>query len=75
MVNLIQAKCILLIHQILFDCKKMDANNDKTSIKVSRYLHIPRQYSWSVKEKKSDLEIAIEESSGIIHELLNYYIF
>jgi hypothetical protein len=63
MANLVQAKCVLLLHQVLFDCKNVNAN-DKINIKISRYLHIPRQYSWPVKKKKNDLEIAIEESSG-----------
>jgi hypothetical protein len=63
MTNIIHTKNTLLLHQILFNHKKVYVN-DNTETRVSSYLHTPRQYSWPVKERKSDLEIAIEKSSG-----------
>ncbi|CAI2177385.1 15061_t:CDS:2, partial [Funneliformis geosporum] len=79
MTNVIRSKYISLLHQILFEYKKADdKKQDKT--KISRYLHIPREYQWPMRAKESDLMIAIEKSSGglrrdtvIVAMLLEYY--
>ncbi|CAI2194105.1 7004_t:CDS:2, partial [Funneliformis geosporum] len=84
MANIIRSKSVPLLHHTLFDYKQADGNKqDKT--RVSRYLHIPREFEWpmrtksmSAKTKESDLMLAIKiTSSGhhkvIVAMLLEYY--
>jgi hypothetical protein len=60
--NLIRARRMLLLYQILFD------NNvtNKVNMRVSRYLHIPSQYS--LPEEKSDLKLLLKT------QVLNYWL-
>ncbi|CAG8683286.1 476_t:CDS:2, partial [Funneliformis mosseae] len=79
MAIIIRSKHISLLHWILFGYKEAGGNkHDKT--RVDRYLHIPSQYKWPMEKKKSDLKLAIEQSSGenrmdkiIVAMLLEYY--
>ncbi|CAI2185547.1 9832_t:CDS:2, partial [Funneliformis geosporum] len=79
MANIIRSKSKPLLHNILFDHKEAVRNKqDKT--KVSRFLHIPREYEWSTRTKESDLMLAINITSDssrrdtvIVAMLLEYY--
>ncbi|CAI2162514.1 19915_t:CDS:10 [Funneliformis geosporum] len=78
MANIIRSKNISLLHWILFD---YEADSKKQVKKrVSRNLHIPSQYEWTMEMKISDLMIAINQTLGenrrdksIVAMLLEYY--
>ncbi|GBB96951.1 hypothetical protein RclHR1_02880017 [Rhizophagus clarus] len=71
MANLIRGNCVSIIRKIL-SSKSVDGR--------SKYLHIPRCYSWNKQIKETDLEIAIKctksgyrKNTIIIKYLLDYY--
>ncbi|GBC07560.1 hypothetical protein RclHR1_07530009 [Rhizophagus clarus] len=71
MVNLIRGNRVSIIRKIL---------SSKSNGGKSKYLHIPRCYSWNKKIKETDLEIAIKctnkkhrKDTIIIKYLLDYY--
>ncbi|CAI2166632.1 8729_t:CDS:2 [Funneliformis geosporum] len=78
MANIIRSKHVPLLHWILFDYEADSKKQVKT--RVSRNLHIPSQYEWTMEMKISDLMIAINQTLGenrrdksIVAMLLEYY--
>ncbi|RIA85730.1 hypothetical protein C1645_808118 [Glomus cerebriforme] len=84
--NLIRGNCVSIIKKILFTnrnklSKSSEANLRAMNAKTNNHLHLPRLYSWDSNSlKKSDLEVAIESSTGvhrkdtiIVGYLLDYY--
>jgi hypothetical protein len=65
MANLIRGHRINLVRRILFDNKPL-SNNTNYPVHNCRNLHVPRLHDWRNSIKKSDLQIAIENSEGNI---------